>query len=171
MLQYCVKGFLFFFPFVYFFFSFLRQTQCSVTLHWWVDGNNIHVCFLSCRASEVHHYPQGLCVLLQEQHRSRTTGGVLSQWLQQVSAGDQSDKFGFWSYIVIRVNPGLSLYPNPFPPEWCGRQRRQRLVMCFHLRSSTSVRNTGRGFSRQPVRTRGGWGTAHRDTVYIYTHS
>lgn len=111
--------------------------------------------------------------LLHHRGRSRSTA-TTGQW------GARSDKFGFWNpyYIVTRINSGYSLnicsvtrVCNPFPTEWWGRQRRQRLVMCFHLRSSTSVRNTGRGFSRPPVRTRGGWGTAHGDTKHIYTHS
>lgn len=44
----------------------------------------------SPRASEVCHHPQGLCVLLQDQYLSCTTGGVLSQRLQQVGP-----QFGF----------------------------------------------------------------------------
>ncbi len=71
--------------------------------------------------------------------------------------------FPLWVETVLRVTHLSS------STEWWEQQRRQRPVMFFLSRSSTSVRNTGRGFSLQPARTRGGWEQTHTHHACILT--
>lgn len=165
-----------FFPFMFFFFLFydpvLVPTLCNTPLVggwkeylclfpvlqglWGTSLSTRAVCTTSRAAPLLHHRGRSLSTATTGQRG----GSVRQIWILIVYCHKSKSRLVL-KYLLS------NMYCNPFPTEWCGRQRRQRLVMCFRLRLSTSVRNTGRGFSQQPVRTRGGWGTAH--SVHLHT--
>lgn len=156
---------------VVFFGGVLQLTQCLsqflLTLHRWVTGKQTLMCVF-CPAGPLRYIiiHKG-CVYYFKSSTSPAPQGAFSLNGYNRLALHRPRGLKLLSCDCRSV--GVTCRATLSPEEWWGRRRRRRPATCFPSRSCTSARNTGRGFSLPPVRTRGWWGKPHAESFYSHT--